>query len=478
MDFLILAIIILAVVAIFQLLKIYELARELRPDEAPVITEADSRMNGRLGILFIFAFFGFILYCILKWKDQLLPVSASKHGVEIDQLWDVSMVIITIPFVICNVLLFFFLNKYRYKKERKADFFAHSNKLEAVWTIVPAIVLSALIIYGLRVWNSVTDHTSVSANENPINIELYARQFDWTARYAGTDNKLGDANYQMINGTNALGLITPAAIEGRLKEIDDQIAELTAKLKVQVELEGKIFPKKSKPIDPHHSGGEEHGGGHGAAPAEHHAPAPNPEAHPAEGGHGGGHHEDPYAWAGSSKPVMAIVDELKHLERMKKAIEVFAKKRFISSEDDLLVKGEFHIPVNKAIVFQFRAQDVIHSAYMPHFRTQMNAVPGMKTNFAMTPTITTAEMRKITNNPNFEYYLLCNKICGNAHYNMKMVIVVEDQASYDKWVKEQKTFGSVLASNATEGDSTAVPVAKADSSAIVPPAAAKSAGGM
>jgi cytochrome c oxidase subunit 2 len=130
---------------------------------------------------------------------------------------------------------------------------------------------------------------------------------------------------------------------------------------------------------------------------------------------------------------------------MKRSIETFAKKRFTSSGDDLLVKGEFHLPVNKAVVFQFRAQDVIHSAYMPHFRVQMNAVPGMKTNFAFTPTITTAKMRENTKNPTFDYYLLCNKICGNAHYNMKMLIVVEDQASYDKWIKEQKTFASQMA---------------------------------
>lgn len=440
MDFLILAIIILAVVAIFQLLKIYELSRELRPDEAPVITEADSRMNARLGIVFIIGFFTFILWCIYKWGDKLLPEPASKHGVEIDQLWDVTMVIIGIPFIICNVLLFFFLNKYRYKKTNKADFFAHSNKLEAIWTVVPAIVLSALIIYGLRVWNDVTDHTSISANENPVNIELYARQFDWTARYAGADKKLGDANFQMINGSNALGLITPEAITDRLAEITKDSVALRAKLDEQVRLEGIIFPKKSKPVDPHAHGAASHDAG-----AEHHTPAPNPEAHAKEGEHGGGHHVDPYAWAGNSKPVRAIVDELERLSRMKRSIETFAKKRFTSSGDDLLVKGEFHLPVNKAVLFQFRAQDVIHSAYMPHFRVQMNAVPGMKTNFAFTPTITTAQMREKTKNPTFDYYLLCNKICGNAHYNMKMVIVVEDQASYDNWIKEQKTFATQMA---------------------------------
>ena len=106
----------------------------------------------------------------------------------------------------------------------------------------------------------------------------------------------------------------------------------------------------------------------------------------------------------------------------------------------MLVKGEFHIPVNRPVIFQFRAQDVIHSAFLPHFRAQMNCVPGMKTFFAMTPTITTAEMRKKTGNNKFEYYLLCNKICGNAHYNMKMVVVVETEAEYDAWLKTQKTF--------------------------------------
>lgn len=450
MNFLILAIIVLAIIAVFQLLKIYELSRELRPDEAPVITEADSRLNARLGIVFLFAFFGFVIWCIAKWKRFFLPVSASKHGVEIDQLWDITLVIIGIPFVICNVLLFYFVNKYYYKADRKADFFAHSNKLEAVWTIVPAVVLSALIVYGLRVWNSVTDHTSVSANEKPLNIELYARQFDWTARYDGADNKLGDANYQMINGTNALGLLSPETIEGRLLEINDEIALLKDKLAIQITIEDKIKPKKHAPEGGH--------GGHGAPAKEHHSPAPNPEATAEHGGH----HEDPYANA--SAVVRGIVDEIARLERMKKSIEVFASKKYISSNDDFLVKGEFHIPVDKPIVFQFRAQDVIHSAYMPHFRTQMNCVPGMKTYFTLTPTITTAKMREITKDGKFDYYLLCNKICGNAHYNMKMVIVVDTPADYEKWVKEQKTFGAQLSAAAAPAEEGAAP--KADSTAV------------
>jgi cytochrome c oxidase subunit 2 len=111
-----------------------------------------------------------------------------------------------------------------------------------------------------------------------------------------------------------------------------------------------------------------------------------------------------------------------------------------NSKDDKIVKGEFHLPVNKPVQFVFRALDAIHSAYMPHFRSQMNCVPGIKTQWNMVPTITTKEMRKITNNPEFNYVLLCNKICGAAHYNMQMDIIVESQEDYDKWLAEQKTF--------------------------------------
>ena len=116
--------------------------------------------------------------------------------------------------------------------------------------------------------------------------------------------------------------------------------------------------------------------------------------------------------------------------------------------DDIVVTQEFHIPVNKKVIFKMRSQDVLHSAYMPHFRAQMNCVPGMITEFAFTPTITTADMRmnadvaakverinkiRYDNTQEliakgeegldpyqFDYLLLCAKICGSSHYNMQM----------------------------------------------------------
>ncbi|MDA9892814.1 cytochrome c oxidase subunit II [Flavobacteriaceae bacterium] len=139
--------------------------------------------------------------------------------------------------------------------------------------------------------------------------------------------------------------------------------------------------------------------------------------------------------------------------------------------DDIVVQ-ELHLPVGREVIFKMRSQDVLHSAYMPHFRAQMNCVPGMITEFAFTPKTTTEEMRlnpemiakvkkinKIRMEKSkelvasgdtaldpyeFDYLLLCNKICGASHYNMQMKIIVESEKDYAKWIAEQQTFAEVI----------------------------------
>lgn len=131
------------------------------------------------------------------------------------------------------------------------------------------------------------------------------------------------------------------------------------------------------------------------------------------------------------------------------------------SQDDKQVT-ELYLPKGKKILFKFRSQDVLHSAYMPHFRAQMNCVPGMVTQFAFTPKFTTEEMRQNseviakTKGINkvrqakgedpyvFDYLLLCNKICGASHYNMQMKITVVEEDEYKKWLGEQKTLAQAI----------------------------------
>jgi cytochrome c oxidase subunit 2 len=139
--------------------------------------------------------------------------------------------------------------------------------------------------------------------------------------------------------------------------------------------------------------------------------------------------------------------------------------------DDVVVQ-ELHLPAGREVIFKMRSQDVLHSAYMPHFRAQMNCVPGMITEFAFTPTVTTEEMRQtddikakvkkinairrensqalLANGEEalepyvFDYLLLCNKICGASHYNMQMKIVVETPEEFEKWMTDQQTFAEVI----------------------------------
>jgi cytochrome c oxidase subunit 2 len=133
----------------------------------------------------------------------------------------------------------------------------------------------------------------------------------------------------------------------------------------------------------------------------------------------------------------------------------------INAQDDKQVT-ELYLPKGRKIHFRFRSQDVLHSAYMPHFRAQMNCVPGMVTEFGFTPKYTTVEMReqpevmaktrginKIRNAKGeelyeFNYLLLCNKICGASHYSMQMKITVVEQEEYDKWIALQPTLATVI----------------------------------
>ena len=139
--------------------------------------------------------------------------------------------------------------------------------------------------------------------------------------------------------------------------------------------------------------------------------------------------------------------------------------------DDVVVQ-ELHLPVGREVIFKMRSQDVLHSAFMPHFRAQMNCVPGMITEFAFTPNITTEQMRldpditakvkKINKirvekskelvasgdsslDPyEFDFLLLCNKICGASHYNMQMKIIVETDKEFEEWMSSQQTFAEII----------------------------------
>ena len=321
-------------VSVWQITRILDLRGVIATDE-------DNAKQGKYALLFMAFFYAMMIYCLIFMNVIMLPESASIEGEHDDNLFNITFWLIGIVQFIMQFLIFYFTFKYRGNKNRKAKFYADSHKLEVIWTIVPAVVLVVLIGYGLWQWNNIMD---LSDNEDAVVIEVYARQFDWQARYAGADNTLGFGNVNYIKGINVMGV-----------DMSDKNA----------------------------------------------------------------------------------LDD-KHVT-------------------------ELYLPKGKKVHFKFRSQDVLHSAYMPHFRAQMNCVPGMVTEFGFTPKFTTEEMRqqsevvaktiginKIRKGTGeeelyeFDYVLLCNKICGASHYNMQMKITVVEQEEYDIWIAEQPTLASII----------------------------------
>ncbi|MGZ9734408.1 cytochrome c oxidase subunit II [Flavobacterium sp. GNP002] len=348
-SLLVIIVLVLLAVALWQLTKIFDLTQVgSNSDSSEIATDNDNNVQGYLMFGFLAFIYIFSIYGLFKWGPLVLHTPASAHGGEVDNLMNITWVLIFIVQAITQVLLHYFAFKYRGKKDQKALYFADNNKLEAIWSVIPAVVLAGLILYGLFAWTNIM---FVDEDEDTIVIELYAQQFNWKARYSGNDNVLGKANVRFIEGANAVG----------------------------VDL------------------------------------------------------ADPY------------------------------------SQDDIVVT-ELHIPKGKKILFKMRSQDVLHSAYMPHFRAQMNCVPGMVTQFAFEPIYTTAEYRelpfmveKVANinalrskksidlvakgetalDPyTFDYLLLCNKICGASHYNMQMKIIVDTPEDYKAWLKDKATIVS------------------------------------
>ena len=374
-------IIAMAVIAIAQLSQIHALSRKLRNKKEEDISDSMNKVNAALMMVSMFVYFGFVVWQMVVWGPYMLPEAASEHGQDIDTLFAFNWLLILPVFFGVHILLFYFSYRYQFKKGTKAYYFTHNNKLEFIWTIVPSVTLAGIIIFGLITWNKIQK----AEDENPLKVELYAKQFDWTARYTGSDDKMGNANYLLVSGTNPLGIMTKQTIEEKLVEYTADIEKLEASLL-------KLLPDHKR---------EE------------------------------------------------IEDKIALYQRFEARIMDFnnLQKNLDSGLDDKLVKGEMHLPIGKEVEFLIRSQDVIHSAFMPHFRLQMNAVPGEITRFVMKPTITTEEMRIKLDNPDFNYILLCNKICGSAHYNMQMDVIVESQAEYDQWISEQKVFIAEYSNN-------------------------------
>jgi cytochrome c oxidase subunit 2 len=233
-------------------------------------------------------------------------------------LW-VTLAVTGIVFIATQVILFVFAYKYQEDTNRKVVFFAHSTKLELIWTVIPAIALTVLVVIGLRNWFLFTGEPP----KNAMVVEVTGKQFGWIYRYPGKDGSFGKKYYKNIdNASNSLGLIW-----------DDELAQ-----------------------------------------------------------------------------------------------------------DDIVMEQTVYLIKGKPVKLVLGSRDVIHDVGLSHFRLKMDAVPGIPTTMWFTPKYTTKEMKELTNNPNFQYEISCDQMCGNGHYSMKGVIEVVDQEEFDAIMAKQKPY--------------------------------------
>ncbi|MBL7683183.1 MAG: cytochrome c oxidase subunit II [Flavipsychrobacter sp.] len=191
----------LVFVIIYQIAKASEYATILRGEE-----KINARVNRTMAILLV-AFFLLGLYgiwvCHEALIDKMLPVSASEHGVEYDRMFLVTLAVTGIVFLITQTILFWFAYRYQSTEKRTSFFYAHNNKLELVWTTIPAIAMAVLVAIGLRNWMNMTS----AAPKEAMVVEVVGKQFNWIVRYPGKDGVMGKRDFRKINdANNVLGL--------------------------------------------------------------------------------------------------------------------------------------------------------------------------------------------------------------------------------------------------------------------------------
>lgn len=322
----IIAVIVLVFVVIFQIAKASEYVSVLKGEEDS--KKQTNKINGFLMLAFLVLGLIGVYYCHQILKGRILGESASVEGERVDSMFFITTIVTGIVFFITQVLLFWFSYKYQEKENRKPLFFPHNNTMEVIWTVVPAIVLSVLVVIGLRNWFIFTG----DAPKNALVVEITGKQFGWIFRYPGKDNEFGKKYFRNIDpSNNTLGLIWA---------------------------DNKEMNQKADP----------------------------------------------------------------------------------ATYDDIVQEQTMYVIKGKPVKLVINSRDVIHDVGLVHFRMKMDAVPGIPTTLWFTPKFTTTEMKEKTGNPNFQYEISCDQMCGNGHYSMKGVVEVVTQEEYDLWMAKQKPY--------------------------------------
>ena len=196
------AIVVMIFVVIFQIAKASEYVNVLKGEEKA------RRQNNKINAFLLISFL--VLGLIGVWwcndlfynKTLFVQPAASDHGEKIDLMLYITLGVTGVVFILTQVLLFWFAFKYQESDDRKAYYFPHNTKLELIWTTVPAIFLTVLVVFGLKYWFKMTGE----APKDAIVVEVTGHQFGWEYRYPGPDKTLGAKNFKLSKGANSLGV--------------------------------------------------------------------------------------------------------------------------------------------------------------------------------------------------------------------------------------------------------------------------------
>ncbi len=192
-SFFIVAILGLGFLITFQIGKASEYVAVLRGEEKS--RKQANRVNAFLLLIFLIAGLIGVYYCNVKLRGKILGDAASYQGVDIDRMMWITLALTGIVFVITQIALFWFSYKYQESDTRKAYYYPHNNKLELIWTVIPAIALTVLVGFGLYYWFKITGN----APKDAMVVEVTGKQFGWEFRYPGKDGELGKKYYKNID---------------------------------------------------------------------------------------------------------------------------------------------------------------------------------------------------------------------------------------------------------------------------------------
>jgi cytochrome c oxidase subunit 2 len=202
-TFFIVAILILGFLIVFQIAKASEYVSVLRGEEKT--RKQTNKVNAFLLLMFLVLGLIGVYYCNKKLSGKILGKAASEHGEQIDTMIYITLIVTGIVFFITQIVLFWFAFKYQESDNRKAYYYPHNNKLEVIWTVVPAIFLTGLVAFGIYYWFKITG----DAPKNAMIVEVTGSQFKWEYRYPGKDGVLGKKYYREIDykKNNPLGQV-------------------------------------------------------------------------------------------------------------------------------------------------------------------------------------------------------------------------------------------------------------------------------